>query len=67
MRVSGQLPPRVAVRVNFRVGDNCPRIALEIYEKLLPSNCQMKRKVYFLSCGRGKKEVLSQERFHRFN
>lgn len=50
---------KVAVGVNFRVEGNCPRIAHEIYEKLLPtsSSCQMKRKVYFLSCGRGGKEV----------
>ena len=58
---------RVVVRVNFMVGGNCPRIAHGIYEKLLPTSCQMKRKVYFLSCGPGEKEVLSQEHFHHFN
>ena len=67
MRVSGQLPQRVAVRVNFRVGGNCPRIAREICENLLPTRCQIKRRVYFLGCGRGEKEALRQERFHRFN
>ena len=58
---------RIGVRVNFRVGGNCPRIAREICEKLLTASCQMKRKVYFLSSGRGEKKVLSQEHFHRFN
>ena len=67
MRVSGHLSLRVKVRVNFKLGGNCPRITHEICEKLLPTSCQMKRKVYFLSCGRGEKEVLRQEHSHRFN
>ena len=67
MRVSRQLPPRVPVRVNFKVGGNCPRIARETSEKLLPTSCQMKRKVYLLSCDRGEKELSSQERFHRLD